>query len=110
MTRDRLTLDDRSQDGAHEQLSLATECSTYCQLAFITDDSPPQTASLSRPPVAALTLLNKTLSITSVSGHGNVCFPATARWKIDPTKAGASEIFFIIPFLLVSLIREVWLT
>jgi len=40
--------------------------------------------------------------MTSVRGHGNICFPVTARWKMDPTSAGASEIFFIIPFLLVS--------
>jgi hypothetical protein len=40
--------------------------------------------------------------MTSVRGHGNICLPDTARWKIDPTSAGASEIFFIIPFLSVS--------
>jgi len=44
--------------------------------------------------------------MTSVRGHGNICFPDTARWKIDPTSAGASEIFFIIPFLPVSGIEK----
>jgi hypothetical protein len=45
--------------------------------------------------------------MTSVRGHGNICLPDTARWKIDPTSAGASDIFFIIPFLPVSGIERV---